>query len=167
MKTLLVLRHGKSSWADPDLTDHDRPLKKRGKQAAVTMGQLIKAQRLVPDLIIGSTARRARDTAERVVAAYQGTGTGLRCDERLYHAGAAAIVAVLRGIRELAGTVLIVGHNPGLEELVEALTGGPETLPTAALAHITLPIDAWTDLRLNVRGTLVNLWRPREVGRAP
>lgn len=165
MKTLLVLRHGKSSRADPDLTDHDRPLKARGKQAAVTMGRLIKAQGLVPDLVISSTACRARDTAERVVAAYQGTGTGLRCDERLYHAGAAAIVDVIRGIRQSAGTAMIVGHNPGLEELVEALTGGPETLPTAALARIALPIDAWTDLRLDVRGTLVNLWRSKELGR--
>lgn len=167
MKILLVLRHGKSSWADPGQIDHDRPLKKRGKRDALRVAQLISAHGLVPDVVISSTALRAKDTAERVAAVWQDAARPIRYDRNLYHAGPDAIVDVLRGVRpSTAGTVMIVGHNPGLEELVEVLTGEAETLPTAALAHITLGIDQWDKLRPRVRGMLVNLWCPKELADA-
>ena len=163
MKTLLVLRHGKSSWKDPGLADHDRPLNKRGKRDAHKMGQLVKEHKLMPDLVISSPALRAKNTAEAVAAACQTAGA-IWFDKKLYLAGAATMVEVLRRIRQsVASTVMIVGHNPGSEELVEVLTGAPETLPTAALAQVTLPIDSWSELRPRTRGTLVNLWRPKEL----
>ena len=81
----------------------------------------------------------------------------------LYMASPADILSLLRTVRKNAETVMIVGHNPGLEELVEQLTGERQDLPTAALAQISLPIDRWRDLKLSTRGTLVSLWRPREL----
>ena len=85
-------------------------------------------------------------------------------DPRLYHASAAEIFAVLySAVEDNVATVMIVGHNPGLEDLVAQLTGQPEGLPTAALAQISLPIDQWAHLTTSTRGTLVGVWRPKEL----
>jgi phosphohistidine phosphatase len=163
MKTLLVLRHAKSSWHDPALDDHDRPLNKRGQQDGPRMGELVREHRLTPDVIISSDAVRARLTAEAVAEAARYTSEIL-LDPHLYIASPAGILAVLRTVRETnAGTVMIVGHNPGLEELVAQLTGEQQDLPTAALAQIVLPIDRWRDLKVSTRGTLLGLWRPKEL----
>ena len=163
MKTLLVLRHAKSSWNDGALADHDRPLNERGEREAPRMGHLVRQQRLTPDLIISSDAVRARMTAEAVAeaAAYAGA---IRLEPLLYHAAPDDIVVVLRAAPEAnAATVMVVGHNPGLEALVGQLTGERHDLPTAALAQIDLPIDRWRDMNGSTRGTLVDLWRPKEL----
>jgi phosphohistidine phosphatase len=163
MKTLLVLRHAKSSWNDTALDDHERPLNKRGRWDGPRMGELVREHRLTPDIIISSDAVRARRTAEAVAEAARFAGE-IVLDPRLYSASPPGILAVLRTVPETnAGTVMIVGHNPGLEELVAQLTGEQEDLPTAALAQIGLPIDRWRDLKLSTHGTLVGLWRPEEL----
>jgi phosphohistidine phosphatase len=163
MKTLLVLRHAKSSWNDTSLDDHERPLNVRGERDAPRMGELVREYRLTPEVIISSDATRAQLTAEAVGEAAGYTGK-IVLDSRLYHAGSSDIVAVLRTVPETnAGIVMIVGHNPGLEQLVAELTGDEEDLPTAALAHIVLPIDRWRDLEVSTRGTLVGLWRPKDL----
>jgi len=163
MKTLLVLRHAKSSWAEQGLDDHARPLNARGERDAPRMGRLLNKRRLLPDLIVSSDAVRARLTAQAVQRSAQLPGTIL-LEPRLYHASAADIVAVLRTVvDETNRSVLIVGHNPGLEELVPQLTGARESLSTAALAHLTLPIDRWSDLKSSTSGTLVELFRPKEL----
>jgi phosphohistidine phosphatase len=163
MKTLLVLRHAKSSRRDPALDDHERPLNKRGQRDALQMGELVRKHRLTPDIIISSDAVRARLSAEAVAEAARYEGEIL-LDQRLYIGSPAGILAVLRTVRETkAGTVMIVGHNPGLEELVEQLTGEQHDLPTAALAGIVLLIDRWRDLRVSTRGTLFGLWGPKEL----
>ena len=163
MKTLLVLRHAKSSWSEEGIDDHARPLNSRGERDAPRIGRLLKDRRLLPDLIVSSDAVRARLTAEAVCRSSQFPGTML-LEPRLYHASAADIVAVLRTVVDSAvASVLIVGHNPGLEELITRLTGARESLPTAALAHVTLPIDRWSDLTTGTRGTLADLFRPKEL----
>ncbi|MEW5867886.1 MAG: histidine phosphatase family protein [Chloroflexota bacterium] len=163
MKTLLVLRHAKSSWKEADLSDHDRPLNKRGKRDAPRMGELLRQEDLVPDLILSSTAKRARTTAELVAEAsgYEGEIQLLR---DLYAAGAEAFVEALQHVSSKYDCVMVVGHNPGLEELLEALTGDYETLPTAALGQVQLPVDEWAELREDTNGRLVSIWRPRESG---
>ena len=159
MKTLLVLRHAKSSWNDPALDDHERPLNQRGRRDAPRMGALVREDGLIPDVVLSSDAVRARLTAEAVAETARYAGEIL-LDPRLYLASPADILSLLPTVRENAGTVMIVGHNPGLEKLVEHLTGEPQDMPTAALAQIGLPIDQWRDLKLSTRGTLVGFWRP-------
>lgn len=162
MKTLLVLRHAKSSWDDPSLDDHERPLNGRGRKDAPRAGATLKTRGLTPDLVISSDAVRARTTAEAAAdaAGYKGK---IALDRRLYLAGPREIVAVLRGLGDHdADTVMIVGHNPGLEELVSHLGARPEPMPTAALAQIALPIAEWQALTMSTRGRLVDLWRPKD-----
>lgn len=162
MKTLLILRHAKSSWKDPDLDDHDRPLNKRGKRDAPRMGQLLDELDLVPDLIISSTAKRARDTAE-LAAEAAGYADDVCTTQELYHASPWAFIDELRQVSDIHERVMVVGHNPGIEELVEALSDQPEEMPTAALAQITLPLESWQDLSLEAPGQLANIWRPKEL----
>lgn len=160
MKTLLILRHAKSSWDDSALDDHERPLNARGEKDAPRIARVARDERLAPELILSSDAVRAQTTAEAMADA---TGGRLVLDPRLYHATAADILSVVQSVARSAGIVMIVGHNPGLEQLIAQLTGEWESLPTAALAQIELPIARWADLDPATRGTLVGLWRPKEL----
>lgn len=162
MKTLLVQRHAKSSWKHPEVSDHDRPLNKRGRRDAPRMGRFVAAQGLRPDVIVASTARRARRTAEEV-ARHAGCEGAVQLDRRLYLASPDEIVDVVRGVAGGARRVMVVGHNPGLEDLVARLAGRRETLPTAALAALRLSIRSWTELTASTAGALAGLWRPREL----
>jgi phosphohistidine phosphatase len=162
MKTLLLLRHAKSSWDDPELDDHDRPLNARGRRDAPRIGRLVRDEEIAPDIVLCSTAERARETAEAVAEAtgYSGEVRFLRA---LYLAGPREIVAALKGLEPDVETAMVVGHNPGLEELVQSLTGQSEHLPTAALARIALPIARFGDLVPSGRGKLVRIWRPKDL----
>ena len=162
MKTLLVLRHAKSSWNHPELDDHERPLNERGRRDGPRMGELMRKYGLMPDIVISSDAVRAQLTAKAVTEAARYAGEIL-LDPRLYMASPADILSLLRTVSENAETVMIIGHNPGLEELVEQLTGERQDLPTAAFAHIVLEIAQWRDLTLSTRGTLLGHWRPKEL----
>jgi len=126
------------------------------------MGELVRQHGLIPDVVVSSDAVRARLTAEAVAGAARYAGDIL-LDQQLYMAGPADILSVLRRVPGKAQTVMIVGHNPGLEELVEQLTGEQQGLPTAALAQIVLPVNQWRDLKLSTRGTLLGHWRPKEL----
>ena len=163
MRTLLVLRHAKSSWKDSELADHDRPLNKRGKKNAPVMGSLIKKESITPQWMASSTALRARMTAEAVAEASGYSGM-IDFVEELYLAQPSEILEILRRRAPNAATrILTVGHNPGLEELVGKLTARKEPFPTAALAQIELPIESWNELTMSLRGKLVQLWRPRDI----
>jgi phosphohistidine phosphatase len=162
MKTLLILRHAKSSWGDPSLADHDRPLNARGKRDAPRMGQLLADQDLKPDLIVSSTAKRARKTAAKVAKAC-GFELEVELNGRLYHAYPEDYVQVLREVDDQHQRVLVVGHNPGLEELVATMAGQYQSMPTAALAHVVIDVDYWGDLRVTSTGRLVSLWLPKEL----
>ena len=161
-KTLLVMRHAKSDWGDETLADHERPLNRRGKRDAPRMGRLIRTRRLVPDLIVSSTAVRARKTAMKVAKAC-GYERGIELRAELYEASPEDCLQVLRTTSVEADTVLLVGHNPGLEELVAQLTGESHRFPTAALAQIGLAITSWRKCTSGLRGELRHLWRPREM----
>ena len=163
MKTLLLLRHAKSSWKDESLTDHDRPLNKRGKKTAPLMGHLLREKNLVPDLVVSSTAVRARSTAEAAAEACGYPGEITLTDE-LYLATAGEILRYAQEwTAETLGRVMLIGHNPGMEDLVNMLSGQKEPFPTAALAAFELKIDSWRKLELGVEVKLKNLWRPREL----
>ncbi|MCB0214987.1 MAG: histidine phosphatase family protein [Chloroflexi bacterium] len=165
MKTLLVMRHAKSSWKREDLTDHDRPLNGRGRRDAPRMGELLADRDLVPDLILASTARRARDTAMALADACGYDGQPL-LSRQLYGADPERCLSLLRQLGGDAERVLLVAHNPGMAELVDQLTDRFEDFPTAALACIVLPIESWDALDDTISGDLIALWRPRELDRA-
>lgn len=162
MKTLLILRHGKSSWANLHLADHDRPLKARGKRDAPRMGRLLREEALTPELIISSTAERALATAELAALACDYEGE-IETTRDFYHAAPETYIERLRELPDAVGRVMVVGHNPGMEELVAELTGEEERFPTAALAQVALPIERWLQLDEATEGELVNLWRPKEL----
>jgi phosphohistidine phosphatase len=164
MKTLLVLRHAKSSWNDSALDDHERPLNERGRRDAPRVGERVREYGLVPDIILSSDAVRAQRTAQ-AVAETAGYAGEIVLDHRLYLAGPADILSLVREGPETADTIMIVGHNPGFEDLVTQLTGEPAGLATATLAQIVLPIAHWRDLDLSTRGTLLGHWRPEELTR--
>ena len=162
MKTLLILRHAKSSWDDPELADIDRPLNKRGKQDAPRMGKLLRSEDLVPDLILSSPARRARKTAQEV-SEESGYPGKIEVQPDFYPGDPEAYIQALRSLADEHQRVMVVGHNPGLEELVDALTGESVALPTAALAQVSLPVERWSQLDDSVEGQLINVWRVKEL----
>lgn len=161
MKTLMILRHAKSSWKKPDLPDHERPLNKRGKKEAPKVGWYLKENDLVPDLILSSTARRATETAQAVADAC-GFDSEVDCYQDLYLSEPTIYLDILRCLPDDAKRVLVVGHNPDVEELLTMLTEANDHLTTAALAVVDLPISSWDELNEATDGRLQILWVPRQ-----
>lgn len=162
MKTLLLLRHAKSSWDNDRLSDFERPLNNRGREDAPRMGRMLSGLGLTPDLIISSTAKRAATTAELVALSSSCDGD-IRYTDALYLAEADEYLAVARRVADNVATLMLVGHNPGLEELVGRLSGHDERMPTAALAAFRLPIDTWRELGRKEPYELIGVWRPKEL----
>ncbi len=160
MKKLYILRHAKSSWDQPGLADFDRALNHRGLIAAPFMGELIAIKDYLPDLIISSPAKRARQTAV-IVKESSGANAELKFDERIYEASPQELRQIVSELSEEINSAMIVGHNPGIEGFINFLTGNQEPMPTAALASITLNIDKWSDLSADC-GELQEIIRPKE-----
>ncbi|NUR14462.1 MAG: histidine phosphatase family protein [Bradyrhizobium sp.] len=170
MKRLAILRHGKSSWADAGMDDFERPLSDRGRKAAGRVGEELKARKLHFDLVLASAATRVRETVAGVGEEYK-LGPDVRFDDELYGASEEMLLAVIRALPEKMQSALIVGHNPGLEQVVAALTRNDAAglrdrvegkFPTAALAVIDLPVEQWEAVEVGV-GTIVELIVPREL----
>lgn len=169
--TLTLLRHAKSSWDDAIPRDFDRPLNKRGEKAAVTMGIWVKREGVVFDHVVASPAVRVIDTIDQFVK-----GSGVRIDanwdRRIYLASSATLMDVLRDQSDAHKSVLMVGHNPGMEDLVFDIVpddgSSPlrevvwEKFPTGALARMELAIDSWADIERKC-GRLTHFIRPRDL----
>jgi phosphohistidine phosphatase len=162
MKELLILRHAKSSWKNSELADHDRPLNKRGKREALRVGKLLQDESMLPDLILSSTAQRARDTVQAVIQECSFDGE-VDYRRELYQADADIIIELLTTLDEDVMCVMVVGHNPELEELLQVLTRIYEPLSPAALVKVRLPMPNWSALCEDTRGELAGLWRAREI----
>jgi phosphohistidine phosphatase len=145
MRTLYLLRHAKSSWRDDTLRDFDRPLKERGRDAAELVGRLIAAENLSDVLVVSSPAVRARETAE-IMLRSSGVRAELQFDPQIYDADLASLLGVLSRKEDDKQTVLLVGHNPGIENLIRFLTCEVRAVPTAALAKITFEGNSWKSL---------------------
>lgn len=161
MKTVLLLRHAKSSWDHPDLSDFERPLNARGLKAAPLMGEYMRSRSIQPDLILCSPAERASQTAAHVLGAAR-LHLEARFDRRIYEADAPRLLRIISEVEDAARTVLIIGHNPGLSDLLERLTNETRHLPTAALASIALDIGRWIEVR-ELSGQLEWLVTPRDL----
>ncbi len=162
MKRLLILRHAKSSWSDEKIPDHERPLSKRGQRAAPMIGRLMRIEGLLPDLVLSSTALRCRQTVAAIIEA-SGYPGEVRWSSDFYMAGPQAYLETLQSLTDDPPTVMVVGHNPGMEELLAGFIGREEHLPTAALAVVTLPLEHWSEISQAAKGELAGLWKPKEL----
>ncbi|NNF78355.1 MAG: histidine phosphatase family protein [Rhizobiales bacterium] len=171
MKTLLFLRHAKSSWSSPGLDDHDRPLNGRGRRAAETMGRYIERSGLMPDLILCSTAKRATETFERASAGWASV-PATRTEGALYNfSSGAGYLDLIRGTDDTVQSLMLIGHNPTTEILVSELMGEADPdaaeklarkYPTAALAVLTFQTSSWREIDRGT-GKLISFTRPRDL----
>jgi phosphohistidine phosphatase len=169
MKTVMLLRHAKSSWDDAALPDFQRPLADRGREAAPRMGAYMKAEGLIPDAVLCSGARRAVETWE-LIAPELGSSR-VHVDDNLYMASPDSVVTWLRKLQPEIGSVLLIGHNPGFEELATRLAGDGrkkamkrmrKKYPTGALAIIRFEVDSWSGI-VDGSGYLDGFIRPKDL----
>jgi len=169
MKKVILLRHAKSSWDDPALDDHDRPLSARGKRAAPVIGAWLAHRRHIPDTVLCSSSRRTRQTIKRMRAAL--TLPEPIIEPELYHASPAEMRARLSRLPATCRTAMLVGHQPGLSSFARLLSDGQEArrckrayehFPTAAAAVIELDIRDWAELA-HAKGRFVDFAKPREL----
>ncbi|ODP38987.1 SixA phosphatase family protein [Sphingomonas turrisvirgatae] len=171
MKTLTLLRHAKSSWDDPVSRDFDRPLNARGRKAAVTVGRHMRSERLSFDHVVASPAVRIVETVEEIEAGY-GSALAPAWDRRVYLASASSLLDVVHELPAGADSALLIGHNPGLEDLILLLIPDrsgdvlrdsvEEKFPTAALAVMTFDVESWDEVSAD-GGILVSFTRPRDL----
>jgi phosphohistidine phosphatase len=169
MKRVYLLRHAKSSWKASGVPDHDRPLARRGRRAAKAIARHLREQGIEPELVLCSTARRARETLERLEPALE---TSLvRFEPELYGASAGALLDRLRAVEDAVESVLLIGHNPGMQMLALDLarpTGDIREIdakfPTAGLATLEFPGGGWDALAPG-SAELVAFVRPRDLER--
>lgn len=163
-RELLILRHGKSDW-QVAADDFNRPLKRRGRQAAHHLGSWLAQQGTIPDLIISSPARRAIATAEICATSMGQDSHAITQDRRIYEAPCDCLIEILEGCPDRVHRIMLVGHNPGLESLLDYLAAEPpkvsvdgKILPTATLARLAMPAQ-WQNLRAGC-AQLIALIRP-------
>jgi phosphohistidine phosphatase len=160
MKTLFILRHAKSAWDNPDLSDFERPLNSRGFDAARFIGALIYERNLHPQMIVSSPAKRAKQTAVLVKEIAE-IPPPIKFDERIYEASPLTLFSLINEFDDKYESGMLVGHNPGLESLVRILTRENPVLPTAALVKINLNVELWSKLETEC-GTLEFIVRPKD-----
>jgi phosphohistidine phosphatase len=171
MLRLLLLRHAKAAWP-PGTLDLDRPLAKRGQEASLVMGDYLKSERLEPDLVLISPSRRTQETWERVQPFLGEIET--RREDRIYEAPVGRLLEVLREVTPETRTLLVIGHNPGFEELAKLLIGEGDMdgilrlgqkYPTAGLAVIDFALDDWSHVA-HKSGRLERFVTPKSLGNA-
>ncbi|QDT36251.1 SixA phosphatase family protein [Stratiformator vulcanicus] len=171
----LIMRHAKASRDDETLSDFDRPLKDRGRREAPLMARQLAQAGLLPDLVLSSTSKRTRETTElflNTLREVEDHEPEVRYLEDLYLADWTTHVNTIAAEGGVARRVLLIAHNPGLENLVTVLTGQACHLPTAAIAHVTLPVAAWAEFQRGEEvagdnvvgvGQLEQLWTPKDL----
>ncbi len=170
MRTLLLMRHAKSSWDQPDLADLERPLAARGREAAPLVARYLAGQGLIPDLVLGSPAQRVRETWQ-LMAPLLGEAVVCKTMRGLYEATPSRLLGTLRRVDDEIRTLLLIGHNPALGGLAQSLAGaGPEKalqrlrskFPTAGVAVLAFEAEHWADLAAGA-GRLRELVRPKDL----
>jgi phosphohistidine phosphatase len=163
-KLLVLLRHAKSSWADPAIPDHDRPLNERGRDAAARLGRHLRRDGPWPELVLCSSSTRTRQTLELLELRPRPV---VLVEDRIYGATPSDLLTRVREVPARYGTVLVIGHNPGVEDLARLIDerglSAAGKFPTGALAVLTLAADAWDSLGPGA-GQLVSFLTPRQLG---
>lgn len=147
MKKLILMRHAKSAWDNPALSDHDRPLAERGLEDAPKMAKRLHKRGIQADLMISSTALRAKDTARFVAKELSYPKDKIILESNLFHASHHSILKHLRMMDDKHNIVLVFGHNPGFTDVVTFLGGNIDNLPTAGQFGFTLKSDHWAELK--------------------
>jgi phosphohistidine phosphatase len=170
-RTLFLLRHAKSSWADPRLADRDRPLAPRGRHASTLIADYLREERITPALVLCSSSTRTRETLERIAAGFTDE-VETQIEDGLYGASAADLLARLRVVRAGIESVMLIGHHPAIQELAIELAGSGNQLesltakfPTGALATLTFT-GSWSGLAAGT-SELVAFVKPRELENSP
>ncbi len=146
MKKIILVRHAKSSWDEPWQNDHDRPLAPRGIADAPKMANRLKKKGIVPDLILSSTALRAAETA-KITAEFLGFPLDkIHWENGLFHASPNQILKIIRMQHDTAKTLLVFGHNPGFNDLIDFLGGHLDNLPTCGQFGFKLKTEHWAEL---------------------
>jgi phosphohistidine phosphatase len=159
-RRLLLLRHAKSSWSEPNAADFDRPLNERGRNSAPTVGRKLREEKITVDWILASTARRVQETLELLLPAWGWSGQ-IHWDRQLYLASPETTLQNLSALAEEQWqTILVVGHNPGLSQLSAQLSGESIDLPTAGLAILNGPDMDWPTSLRNRHWHLTAFWQP-------
>ena len=159
---LILMRHAKSDWGDNSLSDHDRPLNRRGMEDAPRIAAWLEEQDLIPDQIICSSAERTRETVELMLSAWS-QQPDWSSDESLYLAPPEAIVSVIRSGFAGSRILMLVGHNPGWEVTASLLSGQSLSMTTANVACLTHPESDWSGIFQPGTWTLTRLIRPKEL----
>lgn len=159
MKTLIVLRHGKSNHP-AGVTDHQRSLAGRGTQDATRVGEILVERGLAPHIVVSSSAKRAHSTAVLVAEAC-GYEREIVTTDNLYEAYTGDILEVVRGIPEEHEIALIVGHNPGFYRFTEILGGPVDAFPTSCWAHLAIDIEHWGEIEETSSARLEEFWYPK------
>lgn len=147
MKQLILIRHAKSSWKDPNLEDRRRPLNKRGTKDAPRMGARLARRGIVPDAIISSPAARAFETAQIIAKKLGYRRKKIVVDERVYGASVADLLDVIRGVDDAAVQLMVFGHNPELTELANRLgTRAIDNIPTCGVLELGFATDTWQEV---------------------
>ena len=161
-KRVYLLRHAKSSWDDSALDDHERPLNKRGKRDAPLMGQRMRERGYVPDRIVSSTAVRAYTTARVIARELRYPLESIIRTDELYLADPDVLLACIRGTPDALGSLMLVGHNPGLTDVANSLTGvRVDNVPTCGLYCADFAVDRWRDLEPG-GGTFIRFEFPKK-----
>ena len=162
MKTLLLLRHAKTSWVDLTVSDNLRPLSPTGKYNVYQISNFLKNTKLLPDLIISSSAKRAKDTST-LLAESTGYNDSIYVSELLYETSAIDYINVISDVSNKINMILLVGHNPILENLIELITNELIIMETCSLVHILLPITNWKEIKTNPKCKLIQLITIKEL----
>ena len=146
MKKLVIIRHAKSAWDDPFLSDHARPLAERGFRDAPRMAQRLKKKEIFPDAMLSSDAERAKSTALITAENLHFPKEKIQLTDKLYHASAHGILNEIKKTKKDINTLFIFGHNPGFNELISHLGGAIDNLPTSGQFGFQLEIDDWAEI---------------------
>ena len=146
MRKLIILRHGKSSWSNSDLNDFDRPLTERGEKNAVAMGEFIAQKNGTPDLVLSSSAKRACDTAALASSTMGYAQEKIETDSELYLANVGEILKSISRVSANINFCVLVGHNPGLTDLVNYFGLKLDNLPTASAVCLEFDSLTWQNI---------------------
>ncbi len=163
MKKIFIVRHAKSSWSHPELDDFDRPLNRRGKKNALEMGQRLADRNVRPDELRTSPAKRAAATAKRIAQQISFPLENINKNFRLYHGSTSDMIKLIQSISDETDTLMLFGHNPGLTDLVNDLSGADiYNIPTCGIAEINFEVSSWKEVNEGI-GELVTFDYPKNI----